>query len=193
MGPHCYSMPTHDHLTSVYLEKHTEHYLYIEYLSDKSNGCSQFLLRQKSDWNSIRWLPNSPIYLQGGRGDVPVINKNYWKTNIFFMLWQYTAWVSQRGPRGILGRWTWGSGRPGIPPLLRLWGWQREPRISKDGKDIDTMFVMCCPVYFTTWNVLRVKSGWLYVKANKRDSNNKHNRAESCKTGLSCLQAPHQT
>lgn len=40
--------------------------------------------------------------------------------------------------------------RPEIPPLLRLQGWQREPRVSKDGKDIDTMFVMCCPEYFTT-------------------------------------------
>lgn len=70
-------------LTSVYLDKHTEHYPYIEYLSDKCNSCFRFPLRQKSDWNSIRWLSNSPIYLWGGRGDVPVINKNNRKTNIF--------------------------------------------------------------------------------------------------------------
>ena len=84
MGPHCYSMPTNYHLTSIYLENHKEHYLCLEYLSAKSHSCSQFSLRQNSDWNSVRWLSSSPIYLWGGREDVPVINKSNWKTNNFF-------------------------------------------------------------------------------------------------------------
>lgn len=72
-------------------------------------------------------------------------------------------------------------------------GWRREPCLSKGGRDVDTGFVICCPVRFLTWNVLRVKSGWLYIKANKKDLSNKHNRAQSCESGHCCLPAPHQT
>lgn len=111
--------------------------------------------------------------------------------NNFFLLWQ----LCMGQPAGLMRALPWwtGQGSEGreLLPCYGRGATRGNPAPARTRHS--TMLVMRYLAYFTTWNVLIVKSGWLDVKDNKRDSSREQNWAESCcKTGLSCLQALHQ-